>query len=411
MPDAPRYAEEIAQLEILVRDARLAFTKGDSAGATRKAVDAQAMARNLLGGKIAKADANIVDFAGNVMVQRANQTTWQAPKVNLGLRDGDFIKTGPNGTAEVMSADGTLYRIKPETLFEVHATKTMVGGDKQSEAKFIVGNVDINTGEGGRSVVVTDAASADIRGNSSVGMESDASKTGVSTFKGETVLSDKSGRSVTLGDRERAVASKEGGGSISAKVKLPESPSPVSPDDNTVYDLRKKDPIPLKWTRIKDARGYALQIAHSRLFVPDSIVTDDDKREQPEAVISVKEEGSFYWRVRALGKANADSEWSAVRRFKVLTGGQTQLSRSGDRVAPDLVLQRPQVIGNQVIIQGRTEPGATVTVAGEPADPDVNGNFRKILTLGDGFNQIKIRTVNSAGLETIKTENVIIQNW
>jgi hypothetical protein len=100
-----------------------------------------------------------------------------------------------------------------------------------------------------------------------------------------------------------------------------------------------------------------------------------------------------------------------VRRFKVLAGGQAQLSRSGEKVAPDLVLQRPQVIGNQVIIQGRTEPGAVVTVAGEPADPDANGNFRKIITLSDGFNQIKVRTVNSAGLETVRTENVIIQNW
>jgi len=410
MQDAPRYTEEIGQLEKLVGDARTAFTKGDTAGATRKAVDAQSMARNLLGGKIAKADANIVDFAGNVQVQRANQTTWQTPKASLGLRDGDFIKTGPNGTAEVMSADGTLYRIKPETLFEVHATKTMASGDKQSEAKFIVGNVDINTGEG-RSVVITDAASADIRGNSSVGMDSDASRTSVSTFKGETVLSNRAGQSVTLGDRERAVASKDGGGSISQKVKLPESPTPLAPDDNTLYDFKKKDPIPLRWTRVREARGYVLQIAHSRLFVPDSIVTNDDKREQPEALISVKEEGSFYWRVRTLGKTNADSEWSAVRRFKVLAGGQAQVSRSGEKVAPDLVLQRPQVIGNQVIIQGRTEPGAVVTVAGEPADPDANGNFRKIITLSDGFNQIKVRTVNSAGLETIRTENVIIQNW
>jgi FecR protein len=414
MPDVTRYAEEIAQIDKLINDARSAFTTGDNSGATRRAVDAQSLARNLVGGKVSKADANIVDFAGDVKIQRANQTTWQPPKTNVGLRDGDFIKTGPNGTAEVMSADGTLYRIKPETLFEVHATKSLASGDKQSEAKFIVGNVDINTGEGGSSRVLTDAAQADIKGNSSVGMDSEGGKTGVSTFKGSTVLSNKSGQSVTLGERERAVATKDGGG-ISAKVKLPESPAPLLPEDNTLFDFKKREPIALRWAAIKDARGYVLQIAHSRLFVPDSIVTDDPHRLQPEALINVTEEGSFYWRVKALGKTNVESEWSPVRRFKVLAGGQAQVARAGEKVAPDLVIQRPQVIGNQVIIQGRTEPGAAVTVGSsagtEPADPDINGNFRKIITLGDGFNQIKVRAVNSAGLETIRTENVIIQNW
>jgi hypothetical protein len=412
MPDAPRYAEEIGQVEKLIEEARTQFTMGDNAGATRKAVETQSLVRNLIGGKIARADANIVDFAGDVKIQRANQTTWQTPKPNVGLRDGDFIKTGPNGTAEVMSADGTLYRITPETLFEVHATRALASGDKQSEAKFIVGNVDINTGEGGSSRILTDAAQADIRGNSSVGMDSDASKTGVSTFKGQAVLSNKAGQSVTLGARERAVATKDGGG-ISQKVKLPESPSPLLPEDNALFDFKKKDPIALRWSAIKEARGYVLQIARSRLFVPDSIVTDDPKRLRPEALITVAEEGSFYWRVKTLGKTNADSEWSSVRRFKVLAGGQAQLTKIG--VAPDLVLQRPQVIGNQVILQGRTEPGAAVTVTSsagtEPADPEVNGSFRKIITLGDGFNTIKVRAVNSAGLETVRTENVIIQNW
>ena len=68
-----------------------------------------------------------------------------------------------------MAVDGTFYRIKPETLFEVHRGKTFAGAGegepkRQSEIKFIVGTVDINTGEGSRSIVRTDAATADIFG-------------------------------------------------------------------------------------------------------------------------------------------------------------------------------------------------------------------------------------------------------
>src|SRR5450432_2152426 len=41
MPDATRYAEEIAQIDKLINDSRSAFTTGDNSGATRRAVDAQ----------------------------------------------------------------------------------------------------------------------------------------------------------------------------------------------------------------------------------------------------------------------------------------------------------------------------------------------------------------------------------
>ena len=66
---------------------------------------------------------------------------------------------------------------------------------------------------------------------------------------------------------------------------------------------------------------YRLQIARSRLFIPDSIVIVDD-RPRPEAVVTVTEEGAFYWRVATIGKGNVISEWSPTRRFKVLAGGQ-----------------------------------------------------------------------------------------
>ena len=75
--------------------------------------------------------------------------------------------------AEVMAVDGTFYRIKAETLFEVHRSKVLPGGadgapQRQSEIKFIVGTVDVDTGEGSRSIVRTDAATADIASRSAV---------------------------------------------------------------------------------------------------------------------------------------------------------------------------------------------------------------------------------------------------
>ena len=74
-------------------------------------------------------------------------------------------------------------------------------------------------------------------------------------------------------------------------------------------------------------------------------------------------------------------------------------------------MNRPQVIGSTLIVSGKTEPGATVTVAGEPADVDATGVFRKVISVGgEGLKVITIRAVNAAGLETLKKESVLIQD-
>jgi len=211
---------------------------------------------------------------------------------------------------------------------------------------------------------------------------------------------------MTVGERERTVASASG---IAAKVRLPEAPRPLAPDENVVLDARKKEPVVLRWSAVKDAGRYRLQIAQSRLFIPDSIVADLADRIRPEASVTVNDEGSFYWRVATVARGSGlVSEWSAARRFKVLSGS----GRAGvpDTVPPDLVLQRPQVNGTLVIVSGRTEPGASVTVNGEPADTDVSGSFKKIISLpNEGLNVVEVRAVDGAGNQTVRRENVVIQ--
>jgi hypothetical protein len=327
------------------------------------------------------------------------------------LYEGDFLKTGANGLAEVMAVDGTFYRIKAETLFEVHRGKTFAGAaegepKRQSEIKFIVGTVDIDTGEGARSIVRTDAATADIASRSNVGVDVDPSKTtGVSAYRGRVTLSTDSG-SVTLGDRERAVA-RLGAGGLGPKTKLPDPPRPLSPDDTAVFDLNRRQPVTLKWTPVKEAGRYRLQIARSRLFIPDSIVIVDD-RPRPEAVVTVTEAGAFYWRVATIGKGNIVSEWSPTRRFKVLAGGQQ--AGGPDSVPPELFLTRPQVNGTLVILSGRAEPGASVSVNGEPADVDAAGTFKKVISFAtEGVNVITVRAVDGAGNETLRRETVMIE--
>lgn len=412
LPEAKRLTDELTTAAGKVAEAREELEKGRPQFAVNDALEAQAIAKRLLGGiSSARGDATVLEAAGKVEVQRASRATWEPARIGLQLYEGDFLKTGSNGAADVMAADGTMYRIRPETLFEVHRSLASGPGGggrtRRSEIKFIVGTVDIDTGDSSSSTVMTDAARAEIASRSSVGVDVDQSKTtGLSTYRGSATLATGDAR-VTVGERERAVAS-YGGGGISAKTRIPDAPSPRRPEDGSVYDLKAPSPIHLAWTPVRESARYRLQIAQSRLFVPDSIIVDLSDRTRPEANVTVNEEGSYFWRVAALGKGGLSSEWSAARRFKVTAGG----SKAGapDTVPPDLVLARPQVNGTIVIVSGKTEAGASVTVNGEPADPDSTGGFKKIISIHrEGLNVVEVKAVDGAGNQTVRSENVVIQ--
>jgi len=410
LKEADRYADEIVRIAGLIDEAKKLASSREAERARAQAVAAQQLARNVLSGKSAgRGDASAIEVGGKVEFQRANTTRWEALTRGTVLREGDFIKTGASGTVEVMSANGTLFRIRPETLFEVYRSGATVEGELTSGAKIVIGNVETDTGDRGRASLTTDAARAEIARNSAVSIEADATRTGLSTYRGEATLSNSTGQSVVLGEREQAEVTKEKG-AIGEKQRLPETPTILEPEDKAVFELGKRDVL-LRWSAVKEASLFQVQVARSRLFVPDSIERSKDfPKTTTEVRLKANDVGLYFWRVQTIRRDPRElaSGWSAPRRFKVVSP-DTASEKAG--VPPDLVVNRPQIIGSTLIVSGKTEPGATVTVAGEPADVDATGVFRKVITVtGEGLKVITIRAVNAAGLETLKKESVLIQD-
>ncbi len=415
LQEAARAVDEITAARGKVREARGALEAGTPQTAISAAREAQSMAQRIVASySSAQSDASILDTAGKVEIQRANRTNWEAAKAGQQLFEGDFLKTGWNGAAEVMLSDGTLYRIKPETLFEIHRTSLVstASGQKtrRSEVKFIVGTININTGESSSSIVRTDTATAEIGARTSVGLEVDAKKeTFVATYRGETLLSNTQGLKVVVGQQEQ-VSTQASGKTFTAKVKIPDSPELLVPEDNAMFDVRKPQALMLRWKPVREGVRYRLQIAQSRLFVPESLIVDLDDRIRPEASVTVKAEGVFFWRVAAINRANLLSDWSVTRRLRVLSGERRP--EVPDSIPPEIVLERPRPTGSIVFISGKTEAGATVTVNGEPADVEPSGTFKKILTISkEGFNTIEVKAIDGAGNVAVRRERVLIQTF
>jgi hypothetical protein len=259
---------------------------------------------------------------------------------------------------------------------------------------------------GSTSKISTDAATADVDRDSRAALDVEkGEKTEVTNFRGKTTVS--TGReTVVLSGRERVLAAASTG-QISAKIQLPETPQPLLPADNRIYDLKTGNQIDLRWSAVPGAARYRLQISRSRLFVPDAIEVDLDHRTETYAVVKVSREGAYFWRVATINKDGVSSDWSAVRRFKMLA----EMPRVGANASPPpLTVSAPQQMGNLFLIFGKTDPSAIVTVNGETADVDADGSFRKTITIDrDGYAMLIVKAADVSGNETVKQIKVFVE--
>ena len=404
---AARPGSNTAQARDFLRDARESFSNTRYEEAFRLAVESQSYSRRALGGSGAgeQGDATFVFVEGDVSLQRAGRSTFEPARQRAPLFDGDFVKAGRTGSAEIMFYDGTLYTIRPGSLFECR--KPVSSETAGSQIKMISGAVNVYT-SAANSTVSTDAATAAIGRDSRVSVDvAPGDKTEVTSFRGRTTVSTAK-ETVTLEGRERVAAGAQSG-TFTPKETLPDTPQPSIPADNRIYDLKTGDQVELKWSKVPEATRYRLQISRSRLFVPDSTDVDLDDRVQTTARVKVSREGAYFWRVAAIDAAGLTSDWSPVRRFKMMT--EPVKAGTGDGTPPDLTVYPPQQMGNLFLVYGKTEPGAVVTVNAEPADVEADGSFKKTITIErDGASVLVVKSVDASGNETVRRVRVFVES-
>lgn len=401
-----RPGSTLSQAKDYLRSAEEAFSKKGWDEAFRLAIESQSYARRALGGTTSDetGDASFIFVEGDVAVQTAGHSSFDGAKQRQALFDGDFIKTGRTGSAEIMFSDGTLYTIRPGSLFEVRRPASSDAGG--SQVKMISGAINVYT-SASQTTVATDAATASIEKESRVGIDvAQGDKTQITAFRGKTTVS--TGKETTVLSEREKITANVGSGAISAKVVVPESPQLALPADNRIYDLKTGDQIELKWSVVPQAVRYRIQISRSRLFVPDATEVDLDDRVETTARVKVSREGSYFWRVAAINVDGHPSDWSLVRRFKMLTEPPRQM---GLALPPKLIVSTPQQMGNLFLIFGKTDPGAIVTVNAEPADVESDGSFKKTITIDrEGYATLVIKAVDASGNETVKPVKVFVES-
>jgi hypothetical protein len=369
-------------------------------------------ARNRFAALIGSGEGELVgvgeffSLAGRVQVQRAGQGDWEAANLRMPVFNGDFVRCGRDGSAEILFADGTLYRIAPNSLLEIHHRSATA--DSGGAVKMKVGRINVYTSTAS-STISTDAAATEVDSDSRVAVdvpEGEGGRTTVAAYEGAATVQDTTGGTVRLATREAVAA--EPGRPLGAKVPLPDPPAPEEPLNNATFNLARDREIRLQWQLENAGDSVHLQVSRGKRFTDDELDVDAHGLSRKTARLRIVAPGTYFWRVATVTTGDVRSDWSPVRRFRIESPARPALLE--DRTPPLLEVNSPQQLGHLFIVEGRTEPGADVTVNGEHVEPDATGAFRKAVEFRqDGWNELVVIARDPSGNPTEHRERVYVE--
>jgi len=264
----------------------------------------------------AEGEAMFIAVQGSVQYRRGDRGSWQTARSRVALNAGDYVKTSGSGSAEIMSVDGTLYTVRPDTVLLIGRVRPAPGEARQRTINLEAGWVDMGTSQTS-SRISTPQAEARIQRDSKAAIthdpEGDTSR--FATYEGEMLVASSDGSSRELVALEQV---SQTGRTLSRKQALLPAPRILGPEDNFEAVMAADEQLALEWLPVDDAERYALQVARTRFFVQNIIDVDD--RDTTLATLGLQGTGSFVWRVAAFDSDGVQGPWSSLRRFRVTTG-------------------------------------------------------------------------------------------
>ena len=253
---------------------------------------------------------------GGVQYRRGDRGSWQTARSRVALNSGDYVKTTGSGSAEIMSVDGKLFTVRPDTVLLIGRTRPAPGEARQRTINLEAGWVDVGTAQTS-SRISTPQAEARVQRDSRVAIshnpENDTSR--FAAYEGQMVVSSSDGSSREVGALEQV---DQKGTEFSRKRRLLPTPMLLSPEDNHEAVIAAEDQLLLEWRPVDGASRYALQVARTRFFVQNIIDVKD--RTTYSTSIGLQGTGSFVWRVAAFDSQGVQGPWSVLRRFRVTSG-------------------------------------------------------------------------------------------
>ncbi len=337
--------------------------------------------------------ATLTFVSGRVEIQRSTDLAWKSGEDGMRLAGGDRVRTFSSARAEVGFDDGNVLRIKPDSLIVIgDLTENVRTKVRKSSVRLLVSNIEADIKKsvvrGSQFRLEMPTATADIdKARMSVEIRPDK-QSQVSVYSGQVDL-DTGTQKVQVTDRKTVLISalKE----ISRPQNLLPAPRLTAPRPlETFPSATGGVVISCTWEPVPGARAYRFEVAGDRFF-DKPVVSRDDLRVTSVATTSLGQ-GVYHVRVAAIDAQGRTGDFAEPVPVRVVV----------DRQPPFIEIQKFVVLqtgrGREVLVNGRTEPGATVSVGGRPVVVDETGYFSAVLKgLGGEQAEMEILARDRAG--------------
>ena len=327
--DLARYVEQFDSAQKSLKEARQDYSAQRLPEALRNAERSRTIAFRALEQaqhKGASGEAHFIATHGNVEFKRGEGGDWETARSRINLFAGDYIKTSRNSSAEVMSVDGSTFTVRPMSMMLIDR-KRLPGSMRPDRTLGLeYGRLSLETAARG-GTVETPGADAKIAAKSKASVAFDEiSQTGnFANYDGPPMeVRGANGSARRIEAKQQGV---DRGGLLSEAQELPGVPRLQSPVDNFEIFLEKTDKIVLKWRRVGGAEAYSLQISRNHLFAENLI---ENNRSTTSATVGLQKEGTFLWRVAAIGRDQMRGEWSIPRKFRIVQDQDTVAQSDGE---------------------------------------------------------------------------------
>lgn len=412
--DEGKITELVDSARSALGEARGQFDAGDYMNAQILAIRSENSSRqalSLANPKQAETHSvQIQNIEGDVRVKQAGEFSWKSAEAGMVLEIGDQVKTSSRGKARLLYFDGTETSVEPGSLLEIRDLyEDPVTKVRRVREKLTWGEVQASTRKrnvsGSFHEVTTEKAAArtEEAGEFRVSYDQKRQTSTVDVFDGRIEVATANRKeTVEAGERIRA----ESDGSLSAKQDLPAMPRLLAPSDQRVFVFEdpSKSSLTLSWEPVPGAKHYRLIIANRPLFTEPLY---DAMRDEPRAVVEGVPAGTYHWKVAAVSSSDIDGPFSDSRAFRV---SSQRIRDRSDSEPPKLEISEFVTVGQMVVINGETEPGATLWVDSNKIDVYSDGSFNAVVRLRrEGMNEVLLVAQDNAGNETKLTRTAFVE--
>lgn len=328
--------------------------------------------------------ARIVSFQGDVRIVRVTTRKTERVIKETYVQAGDTIQTQADGRAQLRMIDGSMLSIRPNSTVVIRDSKTLLGGTTVRVA-LNDGQIRVKTEdqpETAKNVVEVKESENRIFGqtDASFNLNKETDRGEIRISRG-TVKSNVDGVSTTISQNEYATLRN---GRVDSKEALLQPPSTMEPAaSKQVIAESAQQNVMFRWSSPHQGKDfkYHLQVSRSPFFVEDKNAVNENLISSNTFVGKGLQPGTYFWRVRGTSGSGQTTEWSEPSRFTVIKSKRSTRIESGDWEVEHLG-------GSLYRVSGKTNPGATVRIAGRETFARSNGSF--IIQISSGGTNVTV---------------------